>query len=58
MFTTDPYNNLGRGCSIHGTNTGRVWQVLRAVKGDRYLVRNVRTGEHLTVSLARMTNLY
>jgi len=57
MFTTDLYNNLGRHCAIDNI-AGRAWRVQRAVKGDRYLVRNVLTGEHRTVSLAGMYGLY
>lgn len=58
MFITDTGNNIGRGCAVMGTGTGRVWEVRRAMTGDRYLVRHVTTGEHRAVSTRQMTSLY
>ncbi len=58
MFITDTGNNIGRGCALMGTGGGRVWEVRRAMTGDRYLVRHCGTGEHRAVTLRTMTNLY
>jgi hypothetical protein len=58
MFVKDGNNNVGRGCAVMGTGEGRVWQVMRAMAGDRYLLRNVNSGEHRAVASHQMTNLY
>lgn len=58
MFIRDEGNNIGRGCALMGTTGGRVWEVRRAMTGDRYLVRHATTGEHRAVTLRAMTNLY
>lgn len=58
MFITDTGNNIGRGCAVMGTGEGRVWEVRRAMTGDRYLVRHTHTGEHRAVALRLLTNLY
>jgi len=57
-FVKDTGNNLGRGCAIMGTGEGRVYEVLRAVEGDRYMVRHITTRECRVVSTYAMTSLY
>ena len=57
MFETDAHNNIGRFCAVRG-NGGRKWRVKTAVKGGRYLVRDVVTGQHRVVSHRSMTSLY
>jgi len=41
-----------------GTGEGRVYEVLRAVEGDRYMVRHITTRECRVVSTYAMTSLY
>ncbi|WP_158943560.1 hypothetical protein [Streptomyces sp. NRRL S-378] len=58
MFTVDLMNNINRVCCVRSVVGGREWKVRRAVVGDRYLLRNVRTGEHRTVPVRDMHSLY
>ncbi|MEV0065379.1 hypothetical protein [Amycolatopsis sp. NPDC050768] len=58
MFTQDIHNNIGRRAAIRGERSGRVWQVMRAVAGRRYLVRNIATGQCRTVDHNALSNLY
>lgn len=58
----DPYNNVGRHCSILGEAGYRVWRLEEFVR-DRggnatYVLRHVETGARVRANIACLTNLY
>lgn len=64
-FTTDLFNNLRRMCTVSGTNAGRVWKVVNAMKSmdpnnhvRYYMVKHINTGKRMVVNSDRMGNLY
>ncbi|MFJ2650892.1 hypothetical protein ACIO1C_29755 [Streptomyces sp. NPDC087420] len=58
MFTVDRFNNVGRMCTAPGDKTPRTWRLMRAVQGERYMLRNAVTGEYRTLSVWALTSLY
>jgi hypothetical protein len=57
MFETDRFGNVSRMCVLRGHGRG-LWRVQTAVKGGRYLVRNVDTKQCRVVPHGAMTSLY
>ena len=58
----DQWNNVGRHCSVSGDGPVgepcRVWRVVAAVSGGRYLVAHETRDEVRVVEHRSMTNLY
>lgn len=58
MFVVDGMNNVRRYCSVVGVEGHRVWRVMNAVSGSRYMLRHVDTEEFVTVSRDELRHLY
>jgi hypothetical protein len=58
----DPYNNIGRFCSVTGLPGYRVWHITEFVHDSggnaTYRVRNIESGAQMRASVDALTNLY
>jgi hypothetical protein len=59
---TDPYNNIGRFCSVTDVPGYRVWHITRFVRDSggnaTYRLRNIESGARMRANVAALTNLY